>query len=179
MTRATVAYYEQSLGTLQSSLIPVYALDATLLDSTSGVTATTVAYVPATANLIPPLAKIASINAPDPIALGDVITLTAVDASQPLSALGYGDHLNFTLGQAPYTYTWKLATQGIIIGTGRTITYPVGLTDFLGSGKGTDAPIVIRLEVTDAAGRTSQTTQPFYFAGVMDLPTLFLPALSK
>jgi hypothetical protein len=166
VTRSTVGYYEQPMGTDQSSLTPVYILDLNMTDTESGGSLESTAFIPATASMLSPLSAITSIAEEVPeVTPGQIITLTAANASQPLSALGYGDNLNFVLGQGPYTYTWKLETTGMVIGTGRTITYPAGIVDDLGVYKDNDVPMVIVLEVTDAAGHTSSVSQPFYFVG--------------
>jgi hypothetical protein len=166
VTRSTVGYYEQPLGVDQSSLTPVYVLDTEMTDTSSGDSITSTAFIPAAANLLPPLAAITSVTEEQPqISNGETITLTAADASQPLSDLGYGDNLNIILGQGPYTYTWKLETTGTVIGTGRSITYEAGILDDLGVDKNNDVPMVVVLEVTDSAGNTSSAAQPFYFIG--------------
>lgn len=166
VTRSTVGYYEQPMGTEQSSLTPVYVLDLEMTDTESGGSLESTAFIPAAASMLPPLAAITSITEEAPqVTPGQTITLTAADASQTLSALGHGDNLNFALGQGPYIYTWTLETTGSVIGTGRSITYPAGIVDDLGVDKDNDVPMVIILEITDAAGHVSRTAQPFYFIG--------------
>ena len=164
VTRSTVGYYEQPMSMDQSSLTPVYILDLEMADTESGGSLESTAFIPAAASLLPPLAAITSVTEEMPeVDPGQTITLTAADASQPLSALGYGDNLNFCLGQGPYTYTWKLETTGRVIGTDRSITYPAGIVDDLGVNKDNDVPMVVVLEVSDAAGHVSSVAQPFYF----------------
>lgn len=166
VTRSTVGYYEQPMSVDQSSLTPVYILDLHMTDTESGDSLESTAFVPAAAGMLPPLAAITSITEEAPeVTPGQTLTLTAADASQPLSALGYGDNLDFPLGQGPYTYTWKLETTGRVIGTGRSITYPAGIVDDLGVDKDNDVPMAIVLEVTDATGHVSRVAQPFYFVG--------------
>jgi hypothetical protein len=177
VTRSTVGYYEQPMGTAQSSLIPVYILDIEMLDTENGGSLESTAFIPAAPEMLPPLADITSISGQEPqVEPGQIITLTAADASQPLSTLGYGDNLDFSLGEGPYTYTWKLETTGKVIGTGRSITYPAGIVDDLGVYKDNDVPMVIVLEVTDGAGRTSSTTQPFTFIEMTpEVQRVYLP----
>lgn len=177
VTRTTVGYYEQPLGLDQSSLTPVYILDLDLADTDSGEIDASTAFIPAAASMLPPLAEITSVTEEIPMVTpGQIITLTAADASQPLSALGYGENLNFVLGQGPYTYTWKLSRTGAVIGTERSITYPAGIVDDLGVDKVNDVPMVIVLEVSDAAGQVSQTSQAFYFiGGAPQVQNVYLP----
>ncbi len=181
VTRSTVGYYEQPMGTDQSSLTPVYVLDIDMTDTESGASVESTAFVPAAASSLPPLAAITSVTGETPeVTPGQVITLTAADASQPLSALGYGDNLDFVLGQGPYTYTWKLETTGTVIGTGRSITYPAGIVDDLGVDKDNDVPMVIILEVVGATGQMSSVSQPFYF--IAPTPTVqraYLPSVLR
>ena len=91
VTHSTVGYYEQPKGVEQTSLTPVYILESTLSDSSTGVTTTAIAFIPAAASMLPPLARITSVTEEFPMVTpGQIITLTAADASQPLSTLGYG-----------------------------------------------------------------------------------------
>jgi len=114
------------------------------------------------------------------ISAGEIITLTPANAAQSLSTLGYSNNLNFTLGQPPYTYTWKLETGGQVIGTERSITYTAGIADDLGVDKNNDVPMVIVLEVGDAAGHTSRVSQPFYFIGAApQVQRVYVPVILK
>jgi hypothetical protein len=181
VTGSTVGYFELPMGTVQSSLIPVYILDIEMLDTENGGRLESTAFIPAAPEMLPPLADITSVSEEQPeVEPGQIITLTAADASQPLSALGYGDNLGFTLGEGPYAYTWRLQTTRKVIGTGRSITYRASIVDDLGVLKDNDVPMVVVLEVTDAAGRTSSTAQPFYFIEMTpQVQRLYLPLVLK
>ncbi|HFD38728.1 MAG TPA: hypothetical protein ENJ31_02590 [Anaerolineae bacterium] len=180
VTRSTVGYYEQPMGVEQTSLTPVYILDLDMADSTSGDVLSSTAFIPAAPSLMNPLAEITSYaeNTP-PLLVNDVLTLTAADASQPLSALGYGDDLDFALGEAPYIYTWRLGSTGEVIGTGRSITHTVTFHDYANLGRDYDVPLPIILEVTDGAGHTSSSVRFFYFAETLPVYKIYLPLVTR
>lgn len=179
VTRSTVGYYEQPMGIDQSTLTPVYILDLAMLDSETGAATTSVAFVPAAPALMNPLAAITSYTDTTIIHLDETLNLAAADASQPLSALGYGDNLNFALGQAPYSYTWRIASTGQVIGTGLSLDYTVGFGDYANLGRDYDVPLVIVLDVTDGAGNTNSATRHFYFAEALDVHKAYLPSVMR
>ena len=113
------------------------------------------------------------------VLVGDILNLTAADASQPLSALGYGDDLDFVLGQAPYTYTWRMGTTGKVIGTGLSTDYEVTFGDYVSLGRNYDVPLPVILEVTDGGGHTSTSVRFFYFAELLAVQKLFLPMITR
>jgi hypothetical protein len=179
VTNASVGYYEMPMAETQSQLTPVYILDANY-----GVSNTTVMsaglYLPASPALLPPLASIISHTEATPyIFIGETLELAAADASENLSALGYGDSLDFSLGQPPYTYTWKLDGTGEIIGSGRTIDHSITFSDYASLGPDYDVPLLIILEVTDSAGKTSTTERSFYFAETLDVQKVYLPTVLR
>jgi hypothetical protein len=179
VTNASVGYYEMPMGETQSRLVPVYILDSSYQLSGAEVL-TAGLYLPAAPSLMNPLAAITSYTQTTPIiAVGDILTLTAADAAQPLSVLGYGDSLDFALGQGPYTYTWRLGTTGKVIGQGLSTTYRAGIEDHLGMDKENDVPLTIVLEVTDAAGHTSATARQFYFASITPVQRVRLPLVLR
>ena len=127
-----------------------------------------------------PLADITSYpEATPPIVIGDVLELTAADASQPLSALGYGDDLDFVLGEAPYAYTWRLGTTGQIIATGRSASYEITFQDYVSLGRDYDVPLPVILEVTDGAGNTSTSVRFFSFAETLEIHKNYLPLILR
>jgi hypothetical protein len=149
-------------------------------DAESGGGLNSTAFVPASPGLMNPLAAVNSYPATTPLVfVGDTLTLTAADASQPLSALGYGDNLNFTLGQAPYTYTWRIDNSGEVIGTGQSITHAVTFSDYANLGREYDVPLSVVLEVTDSAGNASTTERSFYFAETLDVQKVYLPTVLR
>lgn len=179
VTRSTVGYYEQPMGVDQAMLTPVYILDVEM-GSSFGDQVHTVAYVPAAPSMMNPLAAITSYTETTPLVfVGDTLNLVAADAAQPLSTLGYGDDLDFSLGQPPYTYTWRLDTTGKVIGVGRTITYQVTFGDYASLGRNYDVPLSVILEVTDGAGRTSRSARFFYFAETLTVNKIYLPLVLR
>jgi len=179
LTQSTVGYYEHSSDIEQTSLTPSYIMELEMADSTGSILTST-AFVPASPSLMPPLASVTSYTETPPlIFVGDTITLTAADASQNLSALGYSDNLDFALGQAPYTYTWRLGSTGEIIGTGQSIVHEVSFGDYANLGRNYDVPLPIILEVTDGAGNTSTGVRYFYFAETLNVQKVYLPTILR
>lgn len=180
VTTSTIGYYEQPMGIEQASLTPVYIMGLSFRNDGEGEVLTNTAYVPASPQMMNPLASVTSYTETTPIiAVGQVLTLTAADAAQPLSALGYGDDLNFALGEAPYTYTWYLETTDEVLGYGRMITTLASIRDDLGVDKYNDVPMSIILEVTDSAGHSTRTARQLYFADVTPVQRIYLPVLMK
>ena len=68
-------------------------------------------------------------------------------------------------GARPLHLHLETGANGRVIGIGRSITYPAGIVDDLGADKVNDVPMVVVLEVSDAAGQVSQVSQAFYFIG--------------
>jgi hypothetical protein len=179
VTESTVGYYERSSGAEQTSLTPSYIMEIDLAD-TAGEVLTSTAFVPASPSLMPPLASITSYTETTPlIFVGDALNLTAADASQPLSMLGYSSNLDFTLGQAPYTYTWRLANTDEVIGTGQSITHAVSFGDYANLGRNYDVPLSVVLEVNDGAGNKNTSTRHFYFAETLDVQKVYLPTVLR
>jgi hypothetical protein len=179
VTQSTVGYYENGSGVDQMSLTPSYIMELEMEDTVGGILTST-AFVPASPSLMPPLASVTSYTETTPLVfVGDTITLTAADASQDLSALGYSGNLDFALGQAPYTYTWRLENTGEVLGAGQSITHEVTFGDYANLGRNYDVPLSVVLEVTDASGNTSTSTRTFYFAETLDVRKVYLPAILR
>ena len=179
VTHSTVGYYEQPMGVEQSLLTPVYILDLDMRGS-AGDSLHSIAYVPAAPPMMNPLAAITSYTETTPLVfLGDTLNLVAADATQPLSSLGYGDDLNFSLGQPPYTYTWRLGATGEVIGVGRIITHQLTFGDYVNLGRNYDVPLPVILEVTDGAGHTSRNARFFYFAETLTVSKVYLPLVLR
>lgn len=126
----TVAYWEESLGVSQAELIPTYAFSVHFTSSTTDTDVTDYVYIPVHRRYMRPLARIDSVVPTDTLRAGDVITLTAADASKTLAELGYDASLNFVLGSGTeddYLYDWFLESvdDANVIGYGRTITYTI------------------------------------------------------
>jgi hypothetical protein len=174
---STLAYYEQEQGVAMSQLIPSWVFDVVLANDTGSVTTT--AYIPANAELLPPLAKITSNGGTTvTVSMGTAISLTAADASLTLAQNGLDSSLNFVAGKPAFTYTWKVATSGRVIGTGRSINYNSALADLVGT-KGQLLPIPVMLEVKDANGQTSTATQNIVVTGISDVKTVYLPTVLR
>jgi hypothetical protein len=126
----TVGYYEHPMGTGQDQLIPVYILEVDYA-LTNGETVSSTAYIPANEQYMAPFAQITGTDGiPAIVAVGDEVTMEAVDATTQLSAMGYDASLGFALGTGDpdsYLYSWYLDTVSLEtkIGTGRFLTYTV------------------------------------------------------
>ena len=185
---ATVGYYEKQQGAAVSQLIPVWILEAKLTnsdnvsasvanapDAPDANSITTTVYIPASQTLLPPLAKITSNGgATVTVGLGTAISLTAADASKTLAQNGYDSSLSFSMGAPNYTYTWKLASTGRVLGTGQSVNYAPNLLD-VGDNKEGVAPITVFLEVTDAAGQISKARQTVQVSGITSVKRVNLP----
>ena len=196
-TVAGVGYFEQPLGVNQNQIVPVYQMgldmesshgsfadnrSAPLADPQLTSTLQSLAYVPAVVEALPPLARIVTpTTASNNIVYGQVLTLTAADSTKMLSELGLGANLTFTMGTAPFTYTWKLQNSGKVIGTGLNVSYQSNLDDFLGLTKSsTDLALVITLQVSDATGKVSNASKTFNFIGdVPSVQKIYSPLISR
>jgi hypothetical protein len=180
VTHSTVGYYEQPMGVEQTTLTPVYILTLDMHDPNGGDTLPSTAFIPAAPHLMNPLAAITS-HPEDtpPIVVGDVLDLTAADASQPLSTLGYSNDLSFALGEGPYTYTWRLGSTGEILGTGRSISHEITFYDFINLGRDYDVPLQVLLEVMDGAGHISTSVRNFHFAEPLEVHKQYLPLIMR
>jgi len=104
---ATLAYWEEGVSNIQSELIPVYALYVEYFQGATSLNKD-YAYIPANATYMRPYAQILS-GPVAPVKVGQVITLTAADATKTLAELGYDALLNFALGSGnvgDYLYEW-------------------------------------------------------------------------
>jgi hypothetical protein len=173
----TIGEYEHPLGTGQDQLIPVYILDVRYHQAGSTVVNSLV-HLPANPEFSAPLARITPISqVPEVVRVGQQLVFQATDASRNLSDLGYDASLNFPLGTGDpdsYLYTWyrdAVATENRI-GTGRTLTYNVGLHGSH-AGAGTVAQTII-LEVNDSASPRPPSTMTASFQINVARPT-YLP----
>ncbi len=196
-TVAGVGYFEQPLGATQNQIVPVYqmALDmqsnhgsftdnrlGPMADPQLTSTLQSLAYVPAVVEALPPLARIITPStSSNNIVYGDVLTLTAADSTKTLADLGLGNNLTFTMGTAPFTYTWKLQNSSKVIGTGLTVNYKSTIEDFFNLNKSsTDLALVIDLQVTDSTGKVSNASKTFNFIGdVPSVQKIYTPSLMK
>jgi hypothetical protein len=182
VTTYTVGYYEHPLGTGQDQLIPVYVLEVDYTVSGGGTVSST-AYIPANEQYMAPYAEITGTEGIAAIvAVGDEITMEAVDATTQLAAMGYDPSLGFALGTGDpdsYLYSWYLDTVSpeTKIGTGRYLTYTVSP----GSGAHADAfPMTqsIILQVEDVLSpRPPSTSIDSYLLNVG--PPIYLPNVFK
>ena len=173
----TVAFWEDSAGTEQSGLIPVYDLTVSYTLGSEFVAADHV-YIPANETYMRPFAEIASAPT-EMVQTGDTIGLSATDASMTLAALGYDGSLDFALGYGfpdDYLYTWykNSPEPENQIGVGQAISYTVEY-DVVARDGGRQQTII--LEVTDTANpdqlsTTASTTLDVY-------PRVFLPLVMR
>jgi len=191
----TLAYYEHEMGTGQDQLIPVYALTARYTLEGGGTTTDTV-YIPANEEFMAPLAALTyTVGMPltPTVRVGQQIVLEAVDASKTLAEIGYDGSLDFALGTGDpdsYLYTWYLNTVADEnrIGTGRVLTYTVGLNDGQGhdevpeGGSGIQTGSLIHqaiiLEVTDGLSPRPPSTSRTTFQ-IDVVPPIYLPLVLK
>ncbi len=172
---STLGYFEREAGATQTTLLPVYMLDLSFRDEGGQELTRSVGYVPVAPELMSPPANITSLDEEGTLAMvGDVLTLTAADASQPLSALGYGDDLDFALGRPPYTYTWYL--NDTPLGQGRSLNYTVAAGDVPTSQKG-GAPLRITLAVEDGNGNRSVSSRSVQVLGLTLGARRYLPVI--
>ena len=144
---------------------------------------TTPVYVPANQLYMAPLAQII----PEeeilyPVKVGEELVFTAADASANLSDLGYDSSLNFPLGTGDadsYLYSWYLndVSQETRIGTGRVLTYTVGL-----QGDSHDEGSILRqtiiLEVIDSISPRPPSVSVDRYP-LSAIPPLYLPSVVK
>ena len=173
----TLAYWEGPLGLNQSELVPVYALtvQTTLVDGSVNEYET---FIPVAPQYMRPFAQIDSSAVEGSLLPGSTLTLTAADASQPLSALGFDEALDFALGtgdEDSYIYTWYLneVSDETVIGQGRELTYEVENTS---SDKSETSQTII-LAVHDILSSTEPnvSTDEFQFT----FSDLFLPLINR
>jgi hypothetical protein len=157
---STLTGYQEPAGdpteVSQDVIYPAYRFqvryEGVISETTTVITGYT--WMPANPEFMRPLAKIASHSDLSDLEANDVITATAVDASQTLAALGYGDSLDFVMGSPSpdnlntYLYNWYLGAPGEegskAIGTGsRTLNYTITAQDLAAAGD----QLLITLEV--------------------------------
>jgi hypothetical protein len=178
--------YEESNTDGQDVLYPAYRLLARYEGPvvSGGVTETVVftdySWIPANAQFMPPLAKIASTSdLSKPLAPGATINATAVDATTKLKDAGYDQSLDFTMGVGPYAYKWYLneAKPENQIGSGRILTYTIPLlTEGAKEGLITNKLI---LEVTDTVSTHTSRNKSTDSVPFITPAPLFLPLISK
>lgn len=172
---SSLTYYEQSMGTQLGELMRVYAADVTQTNTQQNTSIAARSHIPAIAEQLSPLARLQSADTGVlAITKEQSLTLTAQDASKTLADLGYNANLTFARGQAPYNYTWTLEHTGQTLGTGPSLT--VQGSQFTSQSDHAELPVLnIVLTVTDANGKTSQTTQALHVFGVTTGLRAFLP----
>ena len=106
---STLAYWEDSAGSDQAHLIPVFEFTVRMTETATNDVFEDFVYVPASTDYLRPLARVT--DAPQRITAGTTMTLTAADASQTLRALGIGP-FDFVMGyngaDGAYLYDWYL-----------------------------------------------------------------------
>lgn len=179
----TVGYYEHPLGTGQDQLIPVYILN-TRYNLADQVVVTSPVYIPANGQYMAPVAVFTPTSGISPtVALGQRFVFEAADASRNLSQLGYDALLSFPLGTGDpdsYLYNWYRDTvaDGNRIGTGRVLTYTVGLGQAAHPGMAPVAQTIILQVVDSLSPRPPSISYAAYQLNIAHYET-FLPAVQK
>jgi len=171
----TVAYWENAAGVSQGELVPVYQLAISYTQQGNPVTAD-YAYIPASPLFMRPWAEVES--APEgQVKMGQVVTLTAVDASRTLANLGVDPGLNFALGNGEYGYEWYVNAfdAAHFIGSGRTITYTVNPDVVMRGGLATQNIILV---VNDLATTSNQQSSRA-MATLAVAPRIVIPILTR
>jgi hypothetical protein len=182
----TLGYWEEATGVGQDQLYPAYIISAVYTGEsvTQTLVVTGTSYMPVDSTFMPPLAKIQSTSdLGKTLWPGQVITLSAADASKTLAEVGIDPSLNFKLGTGPtYTYRWyrdSIAPENEIPGTAnlKDISYTVTLQGT--NWQGTPVPQTIYLVVNDVLSpHTSRNTSvAMVQANVM--PPVYLPSIFK
>ena len=177
---STLAYWEETAGSSQGELIPVYEFNVRFTISGTNETTDDFVYVPASPIYLRPYAEILDEPTVD-VSPGVSLTLTAADASKTLAALGVGDDFNFVMGYAgaagDYVYNWYLdsvAPENQLpdpSGFDTTITLAVPFADATHTRSLT---IVLAVEDTSSPNQSIGTD----VAVINVNPALFMPALS-
>jgi hypothetical protein len=170
----TLAYWEEGVGANQSELTPVYALRVRYTLAGAEVLVD-YAYVPANQRYMRPFARIESAPSGQ-VRVGQVITLTATDASRTLADLGYDASLNFALGSGDYMYDWYVGSvaEANRIGSGRTFRYTVRPDAEFRSGRSRQT---IVLKVTDIGSADLRSTVADVSLDVQ--PRILMPVIRK
>jgi len=184
----TLGYWEESTGSGQDQLYPAYIISATYEGSTPDplvVTGTT--YMPIDPEFMPPLAKVQSTSdLGKNLWPGQVITLSAADASKTLAELGYDASLDFKLGVGNtlppnygYTYEWYRGSvaDGNLIGSGRNLNYTVTLSG--DSWQAAPVPQTIYLRVRDIGSSHTSRQTSLATAQVNIMPPVYLPLVIR
>jgi hypothetical protein len=180
----TLGYWEEAIGEKgQDQLYPAYIISATYSSITPTASVTGVSYMPIDSTFMPPLAKIQSTSdLSKNVRPGQVITLSAADASKTLAEVGIDPSLNFPLGTGPYLYTWyrdSIATGNEIPGTSnqKDITYTVTLSGTTVHGAPVSQSIYLVVKDAGSAHTSRNTSYAVVQANVM--PPVYLPMLLK
>jgi hypothetical protein len=171
---STVAYWEEAPGVSQAELVPVYEFLVEMKERNSGDVFEEYVYVPASEIYMRPYAEIVSVAPTTTVEAGDVLTLTAADASQTLQALGAGN-FDFALGtgaDGDYLYDWFIDSvdDANKIGSGPTLSFPVPANP-----DGRTSTLTIHLRVTNADSPNTQTATDNVLVTVN--PSFFLPLI--
>jgi hypothetical protein len=171
-----VAYWEEGASNIQSALFPVYSLNVEYFQGQTSL-GTDYAYMPANPGFMRPYAEILS-GPTAPVKVGQEVTLTAADATKTLTALGYDQSLNFTLGSGEYLYEWFVDTisDANRLGGGATpsVTFNVRSSSAIKDGKYKQTII---LRVTDTGSPDLRSSVANYALDIY--PRVLLPSTSK
>ena len=182
----TLGYWEEPTGTGQDQLYPAYVISATYTGAsiTQTLVVTGVSYMPVDPTFMPPLAKIQSTSdLGRNLWPGQVITLSAADASKTLAQVRIDPSLDFKLGTGPtYTYRWyrdSVVPENEIPGTNnlKDITYTVTLSGT--NWQGTPVPQTIYLVVNDVLSPHTSRNTALDMVQVNVMPPVYLPLVIR
>lgn len=180
----TVSGWEEANGESQDMIYPAYRIDATYQQTKTvnnveeSVVFTGSTWIAANPEFMRPLAQIDAKPTAKTYKAGDTIQAVAADASQTLAALGFGNALNFVMGNGDtYVYTWYLGDTetGKEIGQTETLSYTLTSEDLAG----VKDSIILTLQVLNAG--TSHTSISISTAThqISAVPPVYLPALNR
>lgn len=172
----TLAYWEDGVSSIQSELLPVYALYVEYFQGASSLNKD-FAYIPANETYMRPYAEILS-GPTAPVRVGQEVQLTAADATKTLQELGYDPLLNFTLGNGTYLYEWFVDTisDATRIGGGASpnLTYKVRPSP---DAKGSTYKQTVILRVTDIGSSDLRTSVANYSLEIF--PRVMMPITTR
>ena len=180
----TVSGWEEANGESQDMIYPAYRIDATYQETKTvdgveqSVVFTGSTWIAANPEFMRPFAKIDPTPADKAFKSGDTVEATAVDASQTLATLGFGNALTFVMGNGDtYLYTWYLGDTetGKQIGTGRTLSYVLTAED-LADVKDS---VLLTLQVVNSGTPHTSISTSTATHQISAVPSVYLPAVIR
>lgn len=180
----TVSGWEEANGESQDMIYPAYRIDATYeqTKTVNGVEESVVftgsTWIAANPEFMRPFAQIAQKPADRPFKAGDTVEAMAADASKSLKVLGFGDALDFVMGEGSlYLYTWYLGDTetGKQIGQGDTLSYVLTAEDLAG----VKDSLLITLQVVNSTTPHTSISSSTAAHQIQAVPPLYLPTLIR